>query len=64
LPIYSLKCERCGKIEDRLYASYKELCLTPAARCPIDGSRMERVPSAPAFKVEGFNAANNYGVKP
>jgi putative FmdB family regulatory protein len=63
MPLYTLKCARCGKTVDRLYTSFKQLCLEPAARCPDDGSRLERVPSAPAFKVEGFNAANNYGVK-
>jgi predicted nucleic acid-binding Zn ribbon protein len=63
MPVYVYKCQRCGKTEDRFYQSFKQMCLEPSVRCIDDGSRMERVPSAPAFKVTGFNAANNYGVK-
>lgn len=63
MPLFSFKCQRCGQIEDRLYGSWKQLSLKPAVRCSADGSRMERVPSASAFSVSGFNAKNSYGVK-
>lgn len=60
MPIFVFRCERCGKTEDRFYKSHKDMCLEPAVRCLVDGSRMERVASAPAFAVQGFNAANGY----
>lgn len=64
MPIYEFRCERCKQVEQRLYTSFKQMVSEPPVRCLADGSRMERIPSGPAFKVEGFNAANNYGVKP
>jgi predicted nucleic acid-binding Zn ribbon protein len=63
MPIFEFKCERCGKVEQRFYQSFKQMCLEKAVRCIDDGSRMERIASAPAFKVEGFSYANGYGVK-
>jgi hypothetical protein len=63
MPIFQFKCERCHKVEDRLYASFKQMCLEKAVRCVHDGSRMERIASTSSFSVGGFNAANHYGVK-
>jgi hypothetical protein len=36
------------------------MCLEPSVRCIDDGARMERVASAPAFTVGGYNAKNGY----
>jgi predicted nucleic acid-binding Zn ribbon protein len=61
MPLFSFRCERCHKVEDRLYASFKQMCAEPAVRCIHDNSRMERIPSAPAFTVGGdYTAANGY----
>jgi predicted nucleic acid-binding Zn ribbon protein len=60
MPIYLYKCQRCGKSEERFYASFKAMCLEPSVRCIDDGARMERVASAPAFTVGGYNAKNGY----
>jgi putative FmdB family regulatory protein len=63
MPIYEYQCQRCGAKEGVYYNSYQEMLTAPVERCDKDGSRMERVMSAPAFSVKGFSAANNYGVK-
>lgn len=60
MPIYEFQCERCKQVEQRMYTSFKQLCLEPAVRCLKDGSRMERIPSGPAFRVEGYSAKNGY----
>jgi predicted nucleic acid-binding Zn ribbon protein len=60
MPIYVFRCERCKQTEDRFYQSFKHMCQEQAVRCIADGSRMERIPSGPAFTVEGFNAKNGY----
>jgi putative FmdB family regulatory protein len=60
VPIYPHKCERCGRVEDRLYASFEQLCREPAVRCLQCGSRMERLVSAPAFSISGYSYKNGY----
>lgn len=60
MPLYSFKCERCNRYEDRFYVSYDQMVKEPPVRCLFDGSRMERVATAPAFKVEGYSYANGY----
>lgn len=60
MPIFAFKCQRCGRVEDRFYTSHKQMCLESAVRCINDGSRMERLVSAPAFKVEGYSYQNGY----
>lgn len=63
MPLFEFRCERCHRVEPRLYPSYDQMVKEPAVRCVGCGSRMERLVSAPAFTVTGFSAANNYGVK-
>jgi putative FmdB family regulatory protein len=60
VPIYPHACQRCKRTEDRLYTSFAQLCREPAVRCLVCGSRMERLVSAPAFKVEGYSFKNGY----
>lgn len=63
MPLFEYKCERCGDVDTRIFSTYERMIQSPAIRCEKDGSRMERIVSAPAFTVNGFNAKNNYGVK-
>lgn len=63
MPLFEFKCQRCGRVEERLYASFKDLCTSQVVRCIADGSRMERTVSSPAFKVEGYSYANGYSEK-
>lgn len=60
MPIYPFKCERCGNVEDRFYASFEQMVHEPAPRCLNDGSRLERVASASNFSVQGYSARNGY----
>lgn len=63
MPLYEFRCERCQQVEQRFYQSWKQMVAEPAVRCLKDGSRMERIPSGPAFKVEGYSAKNGYTEK-
>jgi predicted nucleic acid-binding Zn ribbon protein len=61
LPYYEFRCERCKRVETRLYKSFKDMCTEPAVRCLHDNSRMERIPSATTFAIGGsYTAKNGY----
>lgn len=48
------RCPECGRIyRDVLESEYECVDCWPPRPC-------ERMPAAPAFKVNGFNAANRY----
>lgn len=65
MPVFEFRCERCLQIEQRFYQSWQRMVSEPAVRCLADGSRMLRIPSTTAFKVNGFSYANGYaGEKP
>ena len=56
MPLFDYECLTCGAVKKDV------LVISPQAtvQCEIDRQAMERRPSAPAFKVEGFNAKNGY----
>lgn len=72
MPFYDYECDDCGRRETR-YRSIAER--DDWGVCPSCGmwvqhpdaavgpGYMRRVPSAPAFTVKGFNAANGYASK-
>ena len=60
LPMYNFRCGVCGHVFERLVPFD-----TRIAHCPECHEPAERQPSAPAFTIGGWNAANGYaGVKP
>ena len=60
MPVYPHVCRRCERTEDRFYQSFDQMTAEPAPPCLVCNGRMERVPTAPAFKVNGFAYANGY----
>lgn len=67
MPNYSYRCTNCGRtcvrnrpIAERDNPGVNCIC-APKPGQPI--SKLERVPDAPSFKVNGFNAGNGYANK-
>lgn len=67
MPQWDYRCPTCQTVQTFTFASVEERDKTTVT-CdpdgPCDGMMMDRLPSAPAFKVAGFNAKNSYGVQP
>lgn len=61
MPTYQFHCtnDRCAKSND-FESRVVPIAERDAQSCDICGDRMERLPAAPNFKVEGFNARNGY----
>lgn len=55
MPIYSCICTKCAHSFEALTKSWREQPVCP--RCNYVALKL---PSAPAFTVTGFNAANGY----
>lgn len=67
MPRYDYKCERCGTVRE-VIATFAETekkafyCRNKNCSPTISGGccRLVRQPSAPAFTISGFSAANGY----
>jgi putative FmdB family regulatory protein len=60
MPAYEFKCSQCGYKRTQIYLNFDQMMDSAPLFCPKDRKRMEREPSAPAFTVKGYNAANGY----
>lgn len=59
MPVWTFKCRDCGAQSDLIYANYDESVKN--ASCPHCYSQdVVRLPSAPSFVVNGYNAKNGY----
>lgn len=65
MPRYDFKCPKCGTIRADVTVSNWHSATGDEMPydCPKCGKRMVKQPSAPNFKVTGFNAKNHYGAK-
>ena len=60
MPTFDYRCQKCHKVHERFFT----LAQGPTQQyCDACGGKMDRLPSAPAFTVTGFNAANGYSGK-
>jgi len=57
MPIYEYKCNKCGKIWEILHIHTKEPF---KLLCDVCNEDCDKIVSKSNFKVNGFNAANNY----
>lgn len=59
MPLFDFRCPECGSVREVILIKHD----VPVT-CHMHGEgrlvTMERLPSAPAFKVNGHNAANGY----
>jgi hypothetical protein len=64
VPLYDLRCARCGVVREKLYPSYRAMREESgdALECGIDGCKgyLEVLPSMPSFVVNGFSNKNGY----
>lgn len=66
MPLYQYQCPRCGQRQQRLrpHAEANDLvecyCISDAQLGDMRYVPMVRVPSAPHFVVNGYNAKNGY----
>lgn len=67
MPTYDFRCVKCGHVREQRYQSYAAMQIATDWGCGEPSSTqkrctgfMERLPSAPAFTVTGFNAKNGY----
>ena len=59
MPTYDFWCKLCKqKIELHIPISGPYYSLVV---CPVCNTRLEEIPSAPAFTIKGFNEKNGYG---
>lgn len=58
MPFYDYKCPACDRTAEVFLVRIRPD--DPLLRCANCDHVMERQPSAPAFAVKGFNAANGY----
>lgn len=60
MPLYDFRCPNCQRVGERLVrdANVQVTCLW-CDEHPV----MERLLSAPSFKIKGLRAANGYGLK-
>jgi predicted nucleic acid-binding Zn ribbon protein len=58
MPLFDFKCPSCGTVREVLIISEE----IPLPVCVHDGVKwmMLRQPSAPAFHIKGYSAANGY----
>lgn len=58
MPTYSYHCSGCGRTKDlQVPIDFRHILTVTCSDCKLE---MDRLPSAPAFKVTGFNAKNGY----
>jgi putative FmdB family regulatory protein len=60
MPIYEFVCSSCGHKKEILIRKKSDMERSHKLSCDKCKGMYERVMSAPNFKVEGFNADNNY----
>ena len=71
MPTFVYKCDTCGRVEDRWFASLDERTKyeeygakpckpNPTRRCQ---GKLHRQASAPSFSIKGFSAENGYSNK-
>jgi putative FmdB family regulatory protein len=59
MPLFDYRCDQCGTVHQDLLVKHHTQFYAP--RCPTCGKiGLEKLPSAPSFKVSGFNAKNGY----
>lgn len=61
MPIYVLKCDRCGEEFERLFLKDIGPVMGQCPCCP-DGILRKR-PAAPSFTVHGYSARNGYSTR-
>ncbi len=59
MPTWDFICPCCQQTTQYWYVNAKARDIDPP-RCRRDNSMMSPIVSAPAFKIEGYNAANGY----
>jgi len=60
MPLYDLRCKKCGKVfMDVLVKNNREHYSPACPLCHTIGS-LEKLPSSASFVVKGFNAKNRY----
>jgi len=59
MPIYEYECLKCKVKFEVFQNKYKEKEICP--KCKNTNAHV--IPSIPNFKINGFNAENNYGLK-
>lgn len=58
------KCPHCGHTQEEWFIDSAHAADAKAWRCSECGADdMQKVPGAPAFRIEGYNAANGYSKK-
>lgn len=60
MPIYEYTCTKCDIVFDELKSVSDETPVT----CKQCGDTAKKLPSAAAFRIRGFSAANAYSSKP
>jgi predicted nucleic acid-binding Zn ribbon protein len=63
MPRYDFKCTSCGKIRQDVWVSnFRDALNTRIMVSPCDecGAWMEKLPCAPNFTINGYNAKNGY----
>ena len=68
MPQWTFKCNDCGRLEDRWFATFDEMhafeqvhhSCKPNPKTGRCVGKMVRQVSAPAFKIEGYSYANGY----
>jgi putative FmdB family regulatory protein len=59
MPIWTFRCRDCGATTDLRFPTYD--ASVKNASCPHCYSQdVERIPSAPGFVINGYNAKNGY----
>jgi putative FmdB family regulatory protein len=56
MPLFTFKCGYCGQSHDRFIGSSQP----PTIQYCLCGHPMTKQPSAPAFAIKGYSAANGY----
>lgn len=70
MPQWDYKCDTCGRVETRWFATHQEMIdreqsTTPCKPNPTKkcAGKLVRQASAPAFSVKGYSAENGYSNK-
>lgn len=63
MPRFDYQCDRpaCDHLDPNVYVPVSDVSMLRA--CPICGSDMRKLPSAPNFVIRGYNAKSGYSRK-